>query len=390
MAHLIETYSRASGLRISDMPIDTLFFPLKCEGKYIVVVSSTGMPAKNYSYFGATLSFAREALHRDGYTIVQAGGAKDERVGADIDICGQTSIKQFSYIVKHAALIICGDTSALHIAGACNVPVISLFGITHPKVSGAYFGDADKQIYLTPSESWRPSYNPNESPRLIDNIKPESVLAAIDKLLGVSTPRIETNYIGKNAKKFVLEVVPNMILGNDIQAGVSVQVRLDKGGNPETAVQQFTVRKGILVTNQPVPIDALRAVRANLEAVVYVIEKDTHNPKFAQDLRSSGIPFKLASFLSPADLLPLKLDYADVGVINRETQPTKETLDVGVARATHFKTGRRIFSKGKCFLTYEHEKQNISLDNLAQSEDTILDTPEFWSGAEFTHLYNYV
>jgi len=203
MAHLLELYSRMTGLRINKMPIESQHFPVGSK-KYVLFVGGTGMPAKNYSYFPSVISFVKEYLHKSGYDIVQAGDSNNMRMGADIDLCGQTSIKQFIHVVKNADLVVCGDTSALHIAGAFNKKIVSLFSITHPYVSGAFFGEPKNQIYLVPDKEWRPSFNPNDSQSIINSIPPEKVVGAIAELLDIDMPKFHTLFIGSGYTKTLL------------------------------------------------------------------------------------------------------------------------------------------------------------------------------------------
>lgn len=387
MAHLLEIYSRMTGLRINPMPIEPQHFPVGSD-KYVLFVTGTGMPAKNYSYFPSVITFVKEHLRKSGYDIVQAGDAGNPRIGADIDICGKTTIKQFIHVIKNASLVVCGDTSALHIAGAFDKKVVSLFSITHPHVSGAFFGAPKNQIYLVPDGKWCPSFNPNDSQSIINAITPEKVVAAIGELLDIDMPRFNTLFVGAGFTKPCIEVIPNMDVPANFYANVPIQVRLDKGGAAEKAISILSQRQGILVTNKELPIEAILAVRKNLLMVVVIIEKDSR-PDFPNLLKKSGIPVTLASFLTEEELNLQKLDYADIAVIKRESPPTFAQLNIKVGNSTKFSTNRRILSNGRLFLSHGHVLADKSIDNISQSEDTILNNEEFWKGSEFYHIYDY-
>lgn len=387
MAHLLEIYSRMTGLRINPMPIESQHFPIGSK-KYVLFITGTGMPAKNYSYFPSVISFVREFLHKSGYDIVQAGDAENPRIGADIDICGKTSIKQFIHVVKNADLVVCGDTSALHIAGAFDKKIVSLFSITHPYVSGAFFGKPENQIYLVPDRDWKPSFNPNDSSSIINSIPPEKVVGAIGELLQIDMPRFNTLFVGGGFMKTCIEIIPNMDMPPNFYPNAPIQVRLDKGGTAQKAISILSQRQGILVTTDALPLEAILAVKKNLLMVVIIIEKGT-SPDFPLALKKNGIPVTLASFLTEEELNEKKLDYADIAVIKRETPPTFASLGIKVNSSTKFSTYRRILSDGRLFLSHGHVLANKSIDNTAQSEDTILDNEEFWKGSEFYHIYNY-
>jgi heptosyltransferase-2 len=85
------------------------------------------------------------------WDIVLIGDASDRSIAAKIaarvpfpvhDLCGLLSLPQLVYVLSKAALLVCNDTGALHIAEAVNTPVIALFG---PTVKGFGFAPWRKE-----------------------------------------------------------------------------------------------------------------------------------------------------------------------------------------------------------------------------------------------------
>ena len=84
------------------------------------------------------------ALLDDGHQVVLTGGpsAADRRTVAEVaalappprllDVCGRLDFPQVATVLRRAALYIGPDTSVTHLAAACSVPVIALFGPTNP------------------------------------------------------------------------------------------------------------------------------------------------------------------------------------------------------------------------------------------------------------------
>lgn len=73
--------------------------------------------------------------------IVLIGGPADvararqlvDRVGRPvIDLVGKLSIHQSALVIKGAELLLTGDTGMMHIAAALDVPIVAIFGSTHP------------------------------------------------------------------------------------------------------------------------------------------------------------------------------------------------------------------------------------------------------------------
>lgn len=387
--HLLDTYSRTSGLRISPMVVHDQFYPLGIEGEFITVVTSSGQSGKNYSYYKIVIDYLRPFLYKAGYKLVQVGGKDDERIGADVDLCGRTTNHQYFNIISRSTLVLCGDTSALHLAGHYDRKIVSLFSLSHPKISGAKFGNPANQVYLTPPGDWSPSFNPNESPKQIDRILPETVINSVSKLLGLDIPSFQSVTIGAENKTIVLDVVPNMVLRPDIMPNAQLTIRFDKGGEEDFVYQQMSVRKSVVVTDKPLKAEILNRLRQNLHAVIYIVgENDSID--FVKSLKNNGLPYHLVSFL-PDEVLNLKkLDYIDLNLIESRVKPSKETARIfsPLEEGSKFVSNKRIFSAGKPFLSFAHLNAEKPLDNLSQSMDNVIDSPAFWEDADFYHIFN--
>ncbi len=90
-------------------------------------------PKENYRKLAEQLSKKEE--------LILLGGANDEVIGKYVsqglkvhNLIGKTSLQESAAIMKKAKLVICNDSGPMHIAGAVNEKVLSLFFITNPKV----------------------------------------------------------------------------------------------------------------------------------------------------------------------------------------------------------------------------------------------------------------
>lgn len=81
----------------------------------------------------------------DTIEILLCGGPADEKNNQKIiaatkrpliDITGKTRLLELAALFSQADLVLTGDTGALHIATALNIPTISLWGPTHPRKYG--------------------------------------------------------------------------------------------------------------------------------------------------------------------------------------------------------------------------------------------------------------
>ena len=91
----------------------------------------------------------KEILHRWRAGVVLTGGQTTaerelcarlaEPAPSNIlNLCGQTTPKQLAAILGQADVLIAPDTGAVHIARAMNTPVIGLYAIASPKLTGPY------------------------------------------------------------------------------------------------------------------------------------------------------------------------------------------------------------------------------------------------------------
>lgn len=84
-------------------------------------------------------------LAKNGYTIVLIGGARDVRLikrlktilgricsAQVLDLAGKCSVQETFSILKRCMLMVTNDSGPMHIAAAAGIPVISIFGPTHP------------------------------------------------------------------------------------------------------------------------------------------------------------------------------------------------------------------------------------------------------------------
>jgi len=94
-----------------------------------------------------------------------------------------TTVGQAMDLIEHAALLVCNDSAALHLAVGLNTPTVSLFGPTDPALVGppppeAFFGASSKAAPRVPSE---PSPQPPSNPSLESPPENDPVLSASEK-----------------------------------------------------------------------------------------------------------------------------------------------------------------------------------------------------------------
>jgi heptosyltransferase-1 len=115
----------------------------------------------------------------------EEGLARDiARVGKDaVRIAPPTSLRELVPYLRKARLVVSGDSGPLHLASACGVPAVGIFGPTDPARNGP-FGEGDEVVWKEVSCS--PCYKrrcPGYGTVCLRTIEVEDVLAAVRKRL---------------------------------------------------------------------------------------------------------------------------------------------------------------------------------------------------------------
>jgi ADP-heptose:LPS heptosyltransferase len=108
-------------------------------GRRLATISvSAGQPDKAYP--AEHWRTVAEALLADGYQVAYLGGPTDSPIAQEgtIDLVGKMPLTQTLAAVQCSHLHLAGDTGTGHMAAACGVPVVSVFGPTDPAVFRPY------------------------------------------------------------------------------------------------------------------------------------------------------------------------------------------------------------------------------------------------------------
>ncbi len=133
---------------------------------------------------------ADECRARWGLTPVVVGAPGDRPLARAIqsmarlpvmDLTGRTSLRTLAALYGRSKLVVSTDTGPMHIAAACDVPVVALFGPTAPWRTGP-FGDIHRVVRLGLECS--PCFMRNcPDPRCMTGITPERVLHEVERCL---------------------------------------------------------------------------------------------------------------------------------------------------------------------------------------------------------------
>lgn len=366
--HLLDNYSSVSRLRIDEPFLIDSFYPLPFEDPYAVITNSTGMPGKNYKYWNDVLRFTK----RIGLKVVQVGLRDDPALDVDFHLMGMTNINQLFGLVKNSILVLCGDTSLVHIASVYKTPMVSVFGLTDPLISGPYKKwKTDEQICLEPDRSkFRPTFDPNDGS--VNNIYPDKICQAIAKIFSVDEPIDRVHYVGPRYGDKIVEMVPDHLLDPRAFGGAPVILRNDYLENSKIIFQNLSNRKCSVVTKSELDISGLVQLRENILGISYEVGLDTE-PDYLKTIMRFGIPLSL--FAEKKNISEIRFKLLDLGIHVFEKpvyEPRKELLDFSI------RSDKILLSDGEIYL---NKTAWLSGDAAkgGQRIGKVYDTQDFWN-----------
>ena len=283
------------------------------------------------------------------------------------------------------------DSFCSHLASHYNVPLCCLYSCSPSSISGPYFGDKSKHTLFDAYKrvkNGKPSYAAEEPyPKSINSVFPEEIANAVFKLLNIDFKcPFETVYIGeKYCNQLVRELIPNFNL-NLNTPNVPIEVRMDLHFDEKTLAQQLQISKCVVITNKPVNLDLLRQFKSNIIAVVYEIGQDDQ-PEFIKNLRSLGIQMLLVSYLSQDEVNAKKINYYEIGKINKIEETKKETIDKlkGDLPNLYYQANKILASEGQFYMTNAGRINNQPIQSDF-SFHKFVDCAETWRDLPFIHV----
>jgi hypothetical protein len=389
MSKLIQSYSLNTGLKIGKPHIFQSPYSLPFE-RYLTINNGSGNPNKNYAYFQEVIDILLPYLKESDINIVQLGAAGEPPLEHTKCLQGLTTVHQSAFIVRNALLHLGNDSMLVHLAGALGTPVVALYGPTTAANHGPFF-KTDNSILIESHRNGKlPSFAFNENPKTVDLIMPEEVAEAVLKILEIKQKeKITSLYIGPKYGQRVIECTVDNILPAEFLPETPINIRYDYLENLQGLVNQLSVRKGLIITNKPIDINVLKALKQNIYGVAYEIN-DNHDPKFAEQVKNLGINITLFSKWEEEKLNKVKLKYFDISIIEQEKILKKEDVEkhTEITPNTLFKSRKILFARGKTYLSRTHFLLDSPMDSLQSMESKIIDTPKFYAELDFLYLYN--
>jgi hypothetical protein len=370
--HLVETYSLSTGSKIKKPFIHKKFFPLPFD-KYITIQNSSGMQGKSYDYFQEVVNFVYEDLEKFGYKIIQIGNKDDKPLTNVFNLQGQTNINQTAFILENSQLHVGNDSFAIHMCSAFDVPLIGLYSVSSPEIAGPFWKNKN-QICLTP-KNWNPSFNPNESPKRVNEIKIESIIESMKTLLNINlSQNIHTVFIGERYGHILLEAIPSIILPNNVFPEIPLNIRFDyieeiQENDYICTLNNLNIRKCAIITDKPLEIEKLFQLKDKIINLFYDITFKDLDITFVNKVKSLGMKvdfiFNKSKNKNESVLNNKKLELIDyqeiINIVENTDKPKEE-----IKESNFYKSKKILFANNNTYLSKAAflENKPVNLDKL--------------------------
>ncbi len=158
--------------------------------KYILIQCKTGDPAKDYDLFPELVSLINRTIK---IPVFQIGGNNDPVIPETAGFIKNETWPKIAYIISKAITTVCLDSVCQHLAGALNVPCVSLHGakshffVASGMVNGKPTG-VHQYFMEPPDRNGCPTWCnlgvcQNLKGKCINNILPEEIVTYIDKTI---------------------------------------------------------------------------------------------------------------------------------------------------------------------------------------------------------------
>ncbi len=172
----------------SPMPLIKESDPVKCIkkdfGDYAVIVpgarwETKKWPAERFASVASMLS-VKSIIVGSSADAAISKVIEEKSGGKALSMAGKTDIRELICLIRGSKFVITNDSGPMHIAAACGVPVIAIFGPTNPVRTGPY---GQQNIIVRPSLDCAPCYKRKcKETKCMQEITAEKVLEAVKKI----------------------------------------------------------------------------------------------------------------------------------------------------------------------------------------------------------------
>jgi hypothetical protein len=372
--HLIERYATSAGVKIDKPYIYDKFFPTPVD-KYISFQPFSKYNSKNYEYWDEVISIIYPYLQNENIHIIQIGGPKDKTIKNCINLCGQTQIPHAAFIIKNALLHVGADSFGAHVASGYDKKIVAIYSNNNINNVKPYWTKNEDMVLLEPERKNKPNYSAEESPKTINQIKPEIIAKAILKLLDIKSHiETQTTFIGDKYGNFVIESTPSIILPPEIFANTLLNIRFDYIETIEEkdylcTLNNLNFRNCAIITDKPIEIEKLLQLKDKITNIFYDITFNSIDFTFFNKVKFYGIKidfiFNKSKNKDEESLNHKKLELIEyselINIVENKDKPKKE-----IQQSVFYKSKKILFANNNTYLSKAAYLENkpVNLNQL--------------------------
>ena len=402
--HILESYALQNDLKIDRAEVYEKFFPLAVDKFITLDTDDLDTSAMLYDHWNLVVQYLSSRLNDHGIKIVQLGSKKSTPIPGCYQATGQCDFNQQSYIIKKSLLHLTVNNQSSHVASSFGKKLVVLFPYNcYTSQFRPYWSQEDDITILQgTSEHSKPSFSPSESPKSINNIKPEKIAKAVLEALNLYDNKdpvwqYETVKVGLAFNRRRIETNLTDIIDCKKLGVSSIIARMDFNFNEDILEQQLNYSQCSIITSKPISEKIINKYHKNILELVYYIPND-HSPDFVKNLKSKKINYILRSRMSEQEVNDLKLDYLDYGMITRiKPKSQNDFPELKGKNNLYYKSNYLIIHNSKFYPNtaalsrLQHGSETIWADNglqsLEQELQPVIDDPYFWEEVDHFHIF---
>jgi hypothetical protein len=388
MSHLIEEYAKSLGCKIGRPYLCEHFYPVVSE-KYITFhTNDKKVPSKHYDHWHIVFKLIKDHLVKEGVKIVQVGGPEDPHFPQCDEDTRKSSFKQMSHVIKNGMLHFGIDSLPMHIGSFYDKKMVCLFSNLYPANASPIWNIKSKYKTLSPDFSeTKPSFSAQESPKRINEIKPEKIAIEMLDLLGIShqLSSYKTLNIGKHYSSKVIEVVPTLKLPDSFITNSVINVRCDYGMTSE-GLNSCLSHKVNLMIEDPIDPNFIKHYRKNIVGMTIFMDKGEATSHYLDLLKKTGVKFSLIC-KSKEKISGIRFKFFD-WTIEEHKQNTKNNFAPAdqVSNKTLYHSNKTLIEGNKLYSSKASWKNG--LEKTEENGEQLIDCEDFWEEVGHFHIYN--
>lgn len=388
MSHIVEEYAKSLGVKIGQPIFKNHFFPVKSEKFITFHTNDKKSPARHYDYWFTVLNLIKPYLSKLNIDIIQIGG-KDDPV---LDACDfhypECTFKQMAYIIENAELHLGIDSLPVHLASLYDKKIVSLYSNLYPECSKPVWNKkSETKLISVDYSKIKASFSDNESPKRVNEIKPEEVCASVLDLLEIKHDfnLYKTLNIGNFYSQEIIEAIPNFKPSPDFSPKKIINLRCDLEIKEEFFLPWLNYKVNLLI-NKKIDLNVITQFKSNIVGMTIFMDDDGFDEEYFEGLDLLNINYMLiCKDLSKIDKIRFKFFDRD---IDDFIPKQKKDLDfcVEVCDNTFYQSNKVLLSNNKEYSSKAAWEKGF--EKTSQPEK-VIDSEYFWEEVEHLNIYNH-